>query len=104
MDRNLQRFRHGGIYVAAARSNAMSQPQGWFFVYGDMTMEQANGQNRRGESIMLTFRFPKSLYEALPVKPAPNAGVSAGRSGYLRRLLVEAVERDLAAAANAQTA
>ena len=65
-------------------------------------MEQANGQHRRGESIMLTFRFPKALYESLPVKPAPNAGVPAGRSGYLRRLLVEAVERDLAAEANAQ--
>ena len=61
-------------------------------------------EHRRGESIMLTFRFPKSLYEALPVKPAPNAGVPAGRSGYLRRLLVEAVERELAAEANAQPA
>lgn len=65
-------------------------------------MEQ--NTHRRGESVMLTFRFPRELYEALPVKPAPNAGVPAGRSGYLRRLLVEAVERELAAEANAQPA
>ena len=65
------------------------------FSFMEMMMEQ-NRQHRRGESVMLTFRFPRSLYEALPVKPAPNAGVPAGRSGYLRRLLVEAVERDLA--------
>ena len=55
-----------------------------------------NKQHRR-ESVTLSIRFPKELYEALPVPLAPNAGVPAGRSGYLRRLLVEAVQRELAA-------
>lgn len=61
-------------------------------------------QHRRRESVTLSIRFPKELYEALPVPLAPNAGVPAGRSGYLRRLLIAAVESELAAEVDAQAA
>ena len=56
-------------------------------------------RNRRGETVMVTFRFPKELYVRLPVQRAPNAGKEAGVSAYLRGRLIEAVERDLATAA-----
>ena len=53
---------------------------------------------RRADTVMVTFRFPRELYDRLPVEPAPNAGKAAGISGYLRPLLIEAVKRDLATA------
>ena len=59
-------------------------------------MEQ-NRHRQRGETRMVTFRMSKELLDRIPVKRAPNAGKEAGLSGYLRSLLIEAVERDLAA-------
>ena len=60
-------------------------------------MDRRN-RTKRGETVMVTFRFPKELYDRLPVQRAPNAGKEAGVSAYLRGRLIEAVERDLSSA------
>ena len=62
-------------------------------------MEQGTGQHRRGESVMVSFRIPKQFYDRLPVQKAYNAGKEAGVSAYLRRHMLESIERELAATA-----
>lgn len=53
---------------------------------------------RRPKMINFTLRMPVELYHRLPVAPAKSSGKrGSGISGYLYPLLVEAIERDLAA-------
>ena len=68
-----------------------------------LRMDQ-NKQNRRRETVMVTFRFPKELYDRLPVQKATNAGKEGGISAYLRRHMIASVERDLAATPEEQAA
>lgn len=60
--------------------------------------EQRNhNHRRRGESVMVSLRIPKELYDRLPVEKAYNAGKEGGISAFLRRHMIESVERELAA-------
>ena len=49
------------------------------------------------ETISFTMRLPVDLWRRIPVSGAKSSGKrGAGIAGYLRPLLTEAVERDLA--------
>ena len=51
-------------------------------------------------TVCFTMRLPVELYHRIPVAPARSSGKrDAGIAGYLRPMLIEAIERDLAAKA-----
>lgn len=58
-------------------------------------MEQLE-QSEKSRTIVFSLRIPRSLYERIPVEPKRSAGKPAGKAQYLRSLMIEAVEADLA--------
>ena len=72
-----------------------AQPALGVFVHRGSDMEQ-QAQTEKSRTIVFSLRIPRSLYERIPVEPARSSGKPAGKAQYLRNLMIEAVEADLA--------
>ena len=66
------------------------------FIPGESEAMEQLERSEKSRTVILSMRIPRSLYERIPSEPALRSGKPAGKAQYLRSLMIEAVEADLA--------